>query len=389
MPDMEQDFSLLNQSTLALLNTEDVQELYKSTVFEAQKITRADSGSLFLYHSNTLHRIYSSVPKDKQGIPSPQGYSHKALQFGKPFVHTQNTLKLYHPEMYAKGVRAIIIIPLIFKDIRLGVLTLQSYRTTKIRSQKLYSLQLFGAIASSTLNKSYRLKDLEEALETRNLFIAVASHELKTPVTTISMYAQLVKKAVEKKMIPQKKWVEVLHTETSQLTQMIDDLLTKQKFSLYDLDYKWEPQSLFHLLKQTIEKYQTTYPDRKISFNTRLQSEDTFVVMDCNKIQQVIVNILNNAVKFSPQDKEICIKLHDKDEMICFQITDQGPGIPRENRRKIFERFYKGNHQKDGMGLGLYVAKTIIDKHNGNIKIRSAKFKGTTIQVALPKLLSE
>ena len=385
---MNQQFALLNQSTLTFMSTDSLTELFQEAVHEAQRITQTDSGSLFLYQGQSFHRVFSSVPKERQSHPLINGYAYQSLQMHKPFVHTQNTIKFSHPEMYKNGVKAIIIAPLQYKNIHIGILALQSYRITKIRSNKLHALQIFSNLAGITINKTQKIYDLEEALETRNLFMSVASHELKTPITTISMYTQLVHNAVEKKMIPHKKWVDVLSSETTQLTHMINELLTKQKFSLYDLDYQWQSQSLFNTLKQTIEKYQITYPDRIISFETKLRDEDSFVLMDGNKIQQVIVNILNNAVKFSPADKEILIRLHCKGNMICFQIIDHGHGIAKEHRKKIFERFYKGDHQKDGMGLGLYVAKTIIDKHNGNIKIRSAKNKGTTIQISLPKFLT-
>lgn len=378
----------LNNSALEFLNASYPEDVYNITVSTAQKLAQADYGSIFFHRDSTFYRIYSNVPKNKQGTPSANGLSYYSLKTGKTHIHTRKSLTQTHPEMCKNGVKGIILIPLKYQNKNIGVLALQSNKVKTLRKQKMNALQFFGSMASLSIQKVQEYTDLRESIANRDLFISLASHELKNPVATISMYSQLIRTSVVKESLPQTKWVDVLYTETSQLTHLINELLTREKFSLYDMDYKWTKNSLRKLIQETLEKYQITHPDRKFIFLDRtIKKEKTTILADCNKMQQVIINILNNAVKFSPQNQPITIALHAGENCFCFSIKDKGNGIPKENRKKLFEKFFKGNSHMEGMGLGLYVAKTIIDKHQGKIAVKSFINKGTTIQVSLPKIL--
>ena len=377
----------LANSAIQLLSAPTTQDLYNATLFEALKLTNADCGSLFSYKENKFSRLYSSVPKEKQGIPSAKGFSYKSLKTGKPLIHTKSTLLLFHPEMYQKGIKEIIIIPLKHYDIQSGVLTLQCYDSKKLRKEKLQDLKVFGSLAGLSIQKSLQQEHLHDTVANRDLFMSIASHELKNPITTISMYAQLIRSHVEKNILPQKKWVDVLSSETSQLTELINDLLTKEKFSLYEMEYKFQRVDLREIIEDTLEKYQTTHRERQLIMKDLIKTMKSIPILaDCNKIQQVISNILNNSAKFSTSDKPITITLSSSKRYFSFAIADQGPGIPKKNRQKLFDKFFKGDPHKEGMGLGLYVAKTIIDKHHGKIRVQSRINKGTTIQISLPKL---
>lgn len=361
------------------------QEVYETTIIEAKKIIRADAGSLFFHSGDTFQRIFSCVPKDKQGIPSPHGIAYKALRTGKPHFHTAASIALSHPELYQRGVKGIVVIPISYTG-TLGVLTLQAYHQQKLRKNKLSELQLFGTVASIAIQKTRLISDLQEAIRSRDLFMSIASHEFKNPLTTIRMYTHMIEDAIEKNTIPSQKWTEILSTEITQLTELINDLLTKEKFSLYDMDYQWEVENVKKILQQTIEKYQTTHPDHLIEYIDETKENNISIRADSNKLQQVFNNILNNAVKFSSLNKAITTRLHTTNKFILIQITDQGDGIPAKDIKKLFEKFYKGNPRKEGMGLGLYVAKTIIDKHHGKVKVISKLGKGTTITIKFPRL---
>lgn len=384
---MFETLKTINNAALQFLAASHPEDVYHAAISGAQKISQSEYGSIFFHQNNKFQRIYSNVPKNKQGFPSTRGYSFYALKTGKAYIHTKHSLQQLHPELYNNGLKEIIIIPLRHQNTNVGILALQSYKRRHLQKYKLETLQFLATMASLGIHKTQENATLRESVANRDLFMSIASHELKTPITTISMYVQLVRNHVAKNILPHKNWVDVLHTETEQLTQLINELLTKEKFSLYDMDYSFKKINLQDVIQDTLEKYQTTHPQRIFTFIDKTKKGNAKVInADYNKLQQVIINILNNAVKFSPSTSPITVALEATKTHISFAIVDQGHGIAKNIKKNLFDKFFKGDPRKDGMGLGLYVAKTIIDKHHGKIRIKSAIPKGTTVQVYLPTI---
>ena len=246
-------------------------------------------------------------------------------------------------------------------------------------------LTLFGSMVSLAIIKAQQYGEIKEALETRDLFISLASHELRTPLTTVNGYLQLLHSKLEGVDAIKSRWTKEALLESQRLTKLIDELLQINKIKTMQLHYFFEENDLKLIIKRAIENFRFNHPDRIVIYTDKVKHKSVVIISDFDKLLQVVINLLDNADKFSPKDKKIDIELQQKNSTFILQIKDEGIGVTQKDLPYIFQGFYKGDKNKKGMGLGLYLAKNIIDRHQGAIAISSGKNKGTTVEIRLPK----
>lgn len=379
-------------STLEILQPLSLEKRYQIAVEQSAKITGADYGTIFLGDkTGKLVRVYSNVPKSRQVQPRKEGFTHKALMSGKLYVVPPQVLKKVHKkELYDKGVDSLIIIPLSFNKRTVGVLTLQTRNSNEARSISVNTLNLFGSMISLGIRNSQLYEQTVEAVESRDLFISLASHELKTPLTTIAAYADQIAKRFNSKQLPSEKSVEILNSEVKRLKHMLNELLAIDQIRSGELNYEWRDIQIVKVLRKAIVNFKFSYPGYKIFIEKSLSKQQGTILGDKEKLQQVFTNLLNNAAKFSSVVTPIVISLYPERDNVVISVTDYGRGIRKKEQSKIFQEFFKAEgNKKAGMGLGLYLVKSIIEKHGGSISLVSKLHKGTTISVLLPQKIYE
>jgi signal transduction histidine kinase len=374
------------KSSLRFLYPLTAKETYKIIAEEAKKNFDADYASVFLARGEVLCRVYSDVPASMQTEPRRRGLAYKAYKNGKLYVHTDKSLKTFHPELTSKGTKSLVMVPLAYKANTMGVLTLMCMHQKKLAKDRISELQLFGSMASLSIRKTQLYQETKKALETRDLFIAMASHEFKTPLTTIGVYIQMIKKQITGSQSPASELVQELESETTRLTNLINEFLKVEQIGTGKLRFHFRKIRLSRVIEKAIISFTATHPNRKIQFTNYCKNKDDTLKGDFDKLIQVVINLLNNAAKFSSSDTQIDISMKITDGHAVLEIKDRGIGIPAKDIRRIFDEFYKGNAEKEGMGLGLYLTKRIIHSHNGNVSIKSKVNFGTTIEVKLPLL---
>jgi PAS domain S-box-containing protein len=231
------------------------------------------------------------------------------------------------------------------------------------------------------------ITEMKEHEQIKNDFIGMASHELKTPITSIKAYIQLLLsmyKNSEDEFL--KKSLGTVNKQINKLTRLITDLLDVSKMESGQLSLNYEPFTLRDLLKETIEEVQHTSSQHTITFNETLN--DVAVYADRDRIAQVIINFLTNAIKYSPLSNKVDVEAsHTVDEAIV-SVKDYGIGIKVEEQEKIFNRFYRveGRNEQNfsGFGIGLYVAAEIIRRHDGRVWVESTPGQGSVFYFALP-----
>lgn len=228
-------------------------------------------------------------------------------------------------------------------------------------------------------------KETQDLVYRRDEFFSIASHELKTPVTSLKAYTQLLLMDWKEGEDPQhKKMLERMDMQINKLTSLINDLLDTSKLEKGQLVYHKETFVLNDLVKEIIDDVTIT-STHEVVFHSRSNSS---VYADRDRIGQVISNFLTNAIKYAPDSREIIVSLKDVDHKVICSVTDYGNGIDPSEQRKIFERFYRisGNnlHTFPGLGLGLFICKEIIEKHGGKIGLKSELGKGSTFYFELP-----
>ena len=213
----------------------------------------------------------------------------------------------------------------------------------------------------------------------KDQFISFASHELKTPLTTIKGYLQIA----EMTQMPAKDFLPKINKQVDRLEAIIADLLDISKIQAGKLDFHLEKTSLHQLISESVESVYTQ------NHNIHIENimEDVEVMIDRQKMMQVIVNLITNAVKYSAAGTSINVKVSVFGDEVKIDITDQGIGMPAEYLSQIFNQFYRispHDHQAKGMGLGLFIAKEIMEVHMGKIWVESEVNKGSSFHISFP-----
>lgn len=232
------------------------------------------------------------------------------------------------------------------------------------------------------------IQDIKEKEQQKDYFISMASHELKTPITSIKGYVQILQSVYAGKgdeFLANS--LMVINRQIGNLTMLITDLLDVSKIKSGALSLNIEPFNLESLIKETIEETGHINPEYDIVFNS--QASGTVINGDRNRIGQVLVNFLTNAVKYSPEQGTIYVSLSSGNKEVTVTVKDSGIGISKQDQQKIFERFYRVKGKNEitfpGFGIGLFIAATIVQKHKGSIAVKSEPGVGSEFYFTLPK----
>ncbi len=382
---VEEILGQIYEATIKFLVPLNPHETYKIVTDEGRKLIGAKFATIFLAKKDKLILSYTSLPSFYKLSIHKNGYAYKAFKKGLPTAISIQEYRKTHPETPKNKIKTIFYIPLTNQDETIGVINLYSEKTYFHKKKILKTLQLYGSLASLAIRKAELYTEAKEGLDARNLFISMASHELRTPLTTINGYAQLLHQKLAKKEVPPKRWVEALQFETLRLRRLVNELLQVDQIKTGKFQYSFKYLNITDVLRQAIIDVKFKYPENKVNFTTKI--DNAIIHGDYDKLLQVFINILNNAAKFSGAKKEINVFLKGNGNYVMIVINDKGKGIPFREQKHIFEEFFRGSNMKtDGIGMGLFIGKKIIDEHKGFILIRSKINSGTSVEIKLPKI---
>ena len=238
------------------------------------------------------------------------------------------------------------------------------------------------------IGTSTDIQEIKEQEQQKDYFISMASHELKTPITSIKGYVQILQSMYENSedavLI---KSLGRIHVQIEKLTTLIGDLLDVSKIRNGSLTFHKQTFDINSLIKEEIEELEIIHPTHKIAFKN-----DAIIPVfgDRERIRQVLINLISNAIKYSPISGNILMKSKVEKESVLISVKDEGIGIDKNYQEKIFERFYRveGKSEKTfpGFGIGLFIASEIIKRHKGNIGVHSKPGKGSQFYFSLPLL---
>ena len=227
----------------------------------------------------------------------------------------------------------------------------------------------------------------EKAIDKRkDDFISTATHELKTPITSMRLFAEIVEKqTAESGNLVALESVKELNVQLDRLTALMNYLLDVAKIQQGKLDLNKTSFSVNLFIEGVVLVIQNISEGRKVKFT---KGKDVKIYADFERLGQVLTNLISNAIKYSPEKKEVIIKSSADKNNIIISVQDFGFGIPKAEQELIFTRFYRANSAVEsnisGIGLGLYVAIQIIKAHHGKIWIESAENKGSTFYFSIP-----
>lgn len=300
------------------------------------------------------------------------GYS-KAKETAIIFLSAANTETRFITKGYSSGGLDYITKPV---DMSVLLLKVKTFYRIYEQSRKLIEIQT-ALLEEIEFRKQAEYKKDE--------FISIASHELKTPLTSVKGYVQLLERSIDKGDVQTvKKHLLKAQTQLEKLNNLIADLLDISKIESGKLKFNKQNFFIGDLLKNLVEVMSHSFPDYKIVINGQVKS---CIFGDEMRIEQVIINFLTNAIKYSPGTSEVVINVREENERIYLGVRDYGIGIAPEQQKSLFEKFYRVEETAlhfQGLGIGLYISAEIIRRHGGTVGVQSTLGEGSEFYFEIP-----
>jgi PAS domain S-box-containing protein len=232
--------------------------------------------------------------------------------------------------------------------------------------------------------------EAEAAVRLRDQFLSVAAHELRTPLTSLMGQAQLFqRRAVRERQLNERdqRTLQIINQQVSRLNKMVSALLDVSRLELGQLSIEHAPVDICALVRRVVAEVRPTVEDRTIHLDCPV--EPIVVWGDELRLEQVVQNLIQNALKYSQPPEPVSVGLTSEAGRVCVAVRDRGMGIPAEALPHLFQRFYRADNveerQISGMGIGLYVVREIVTLHDGEITVESVEGVGSTFMVCLPQ----
>ena len=222
----------------------------------------------------------------------------------------------------------------------------------------------------------------------RRQFVSNVSHELRTPIASIKIIAETLIHSKPSEMEVYDDFMHDINSELDRLNKIIETLLTLVNLEREGLELEYSQTVVNHLVQKTLDTLAPLAEKKRISLSL-IPDQNVFMLLDGHKIRQCLVNIIGNAINYTPEGGKVTVRIDESKEQVAIRVSDTGIGIPKEDLSRIFERFFRVDSARSrdtgGSGLGLSIAHQIVLLHEGRIEVESELHVGTTFVIVLPK----
>ena len=234
-------------------------------------------------------------------------------------------------------------------------------------------------------------KELTKLDELKDEFISTVTHEMRTPITSIRALSEIINDNEDLKTEERAKFLDTIVEETKRMERLINQVLDLEKIESGKLEIPFSTIHLNDVANESVRKVKQLISEKGIALSTNLHGKLPLVKGNRDRLVQVILNLMSNAIKFCDNSNgEITITTSTRNGSVELSVSDNGPGVPKDSQKLIFEAFYQAKNQTlkkpEGSGLGLTICKKIIDKHEGSIWIENGAESGAVVAFSLPKL---
>jgi len=354
-------------------------QLYREVVEEKEELQHTIES---LYAGLVMVNKYERITQMNASARRIFGVKNGENVIGKPFkevINIDKVRELFENALYNRDEQAAEI----------------SVKDQESEAERIFQVQaaivrgdddndLIGAVA--IFNDITEIRNVERM---KTAFVSTVSHELRTPLTSIKGFVSTLLQDTEGyyDRETQREFLQIIDTETDRLKRLIDDLLNVSRIeSGRALQLNPKPIDLPSLAERvaTIQRSYTNKHQIILDFPEDFPT----IVADEDKIDQILTNLINNAIKYSPRGGEVRVKGVPEGETVLISVSDQGIGIPKEHLHKIFERFHRVDNrdtrEAGGTGIGLFLVKHLVERHGGTIWVESEEGKGSTFYFRLP-----
>lgn len=386
-----------------LTSTLQLEPLLQTITQAAIELTDTEASSIMLVDKNTGELRFEAVSGPKREevkrvtVPLEGSIAGWIAREGKPLivpdVRTDPRFYTQVDETTDLETRSILGVPLQVKGEVIGVLEALNKTGDGIFTQDdMHTLSTLAAHAAIAIENARLVTEIQRAYEElseldqlKSEFVAIASHELQTPLTVILGYASFLKRETTGAASEQ---VDAVLQSALRLRSLIDDMINLRHIETGEAELELEQLSLNELVTTITAEFASLAEARKQSFNIKLAPQPPMVEADRQKLRLVLANLLSNAVKFTPEGGRIQVEAETKGREVWVSVRDTGIGIPSRERERIFDRFYQVEpsltRRFEGIGLGLSIAKAMVELHGGRIWMESVEGMGSSFTFALP-----
>jgi signal transduction histidine kinase/DNA-binding response OmpR family regulator len=387
---------VLNQASHWMGRTQDLQEVLENTLQTALQLTGMGRALVLLLDDD--HSSIFPIEEALQfwRLDAEQGTGARALADRRPVVVGDAPQDPQIPaELHPLGVESWIVLPLVSGAQPKGLLYVLNDHPTEFSQDQVDILSILASQTAVAIDNTQLLVQLQQACERlqeldqlKDEFISLVSHELRTPLHSIGGFVQLLMSdKIDDQATRQDCLIRVAE-QTEHLRRLVEELLDLSRIEAGRLVINRAPLSLGSVLEDVAANLKQMADEKGVALEVVLPVPLPLVEADGQRLAQVITNLVHNGIKFTPPPGQVRVAAERVNGEVLVRVVDSGPGIPAEALPGLFERFYQVNSPSiahhEGMGIGLYISKRIVQAHGGRIWAQSEVGRGSTFYVALP-----
>jgi len=396
METLSKKLLLLNQTVVDCLGESEEKTIVRKFTEASIRVMQADFGFVWFggAHSKDFELIYKSPEMPYEPLaPRRDGVSRTVLLESKPMLFEDISKSDFVRESARPFMKSLVVIPMFYKKRSHGSILL-CFKEPRHFTEEDHELAHFiGNSAAQALTISHLYAELQDADKKKDNFIAILAHELRNPLSPVLNAIQILQleaqksSAVESSTIQE--FTEIAEQQVKNMTRILGDLLDVSRIAHGKLQLEKNPMDLVALVQKTAKVIRPKIEKKNHTFHITTPSEPIMVLGDTVRIEQVLVNLLNNATEYMASGGSINLVVEKTERNASVSIRDQGIGMSYETVSKVFDPFFRADSSKertrDGLGLGLMLSKSIVDMHNGNILAESEGIdRGSTFTIFLP-----
>jgi signal transduction histidine kinase len=390
-----------NSCARALSSSLDLEQAFSAFIRELRGLVPFDRTAIVLADDQTARVIATAgvgadevFPPGTRG-PVPGSVLEQVLRTGQP-VYRKDMIEPSHPEekdFVELGLRCRLTAPLLSGAESIGMLSLVRREPDSFEEQEIELVTLLGRFLGATVQniRAYEAEretvdELRRLSALRADFVSLVSHELRSPMASLIGSAQTLRERW-RELAPEQResFLGLIAHETTRLAALVEDVLDTSRIEAGTFSYTFTDVDVGALVRTAAASAESGQDE--VAVRAHVPGTLPTVRGDAERLRQVLANLIDNAVKYSPAGSEVRVSTQAENGRVHVSVSDRGPGIPTDQQRLIFEKFGRAklaDKTKPGTGLGLFIARSIAEAHGGAIKVESAPDRGATFTLTLP-----
>lgn len=387
-----------------LSSTLELEPLLNSIIQAATELIQCEASSILLYDENiqklrfvaatdSQKKILKSIP-----VPLTGSIAGRVFQECQPaIVQDGKTTSNIYRKIDTKlnfETQDLLAVPLLFKSEPIGVLeAVNKTNNAPFSIDDIQTLEILASHSATAIKNTQLLNEIQIAYaelseldQRKSDFISITSHEFRTPLGLILGHASVLRETTKDHTLREK--MKVIEKSALRLKKIIETMDQIDKHQKGKIQIKKGVVNIITLFQETLIKFHEKAEEKNISLETELQDKGLFISGDKPKINTILNNLIDNAIAFTPEGGRVLLCAEQIEEYVKISVIDNGIGIPSNELFRIFERFYQVEdhmtRKHEGIGLGLSIAKTLVELHNGQIWAESVVSKGSNFSILLP-----